>query len=291
MKLFFARTSWSALMAKSRRLRFHEIRGLFGLIGECRELGYDCRLWQGRLTAGLKQLIGASVAMTGDLAPASSSRKLQSTDDSLVTGRTDQDSTLWLALIRRRNFLHDGVSNRLFELAVRGECCAFRQHLNDREWRRSALYREYFAATHLDDAMFTARPVSGQGQPIWIALCRAQRERHFDDRACEFLRLFHQEIASLVGAVLAPVGEPSPADLPPRLRQTLTCLLQGDSEKQVAARLDVSRATLHNYVTSLYHRLQVAGRGELAARFLLRAYPGLAVANQPPAPSHSDPRS
>jgi hypothetical protein len=31
--------------------------------------------------------------------------------------------------------------------------------------------------------------------------------------------------------------EPSPDKLSPRLRQTLACLLEGDSEKQVAARL------------------------------------------------------
>jgi DNA-binding NarL/FixJ family response regulator len=57
--------------------------------------------------------------------------------------------------------------------------------------------------------------------------------------------------------------EPTPSDLSPRLRQTLACLLQGDSEKQVAARLGLSPATTHQYVTALYRRFGVQSRAQL----------------------------
>ncbi len=63
--------------------------------------------------------------------------------------------------------------------------------------------------------------------------------------------------------------------LSPRLRQVLICLLQGDGEKQVAARLGVRRPTVHGYVTTLYRRFGVSGRAELTAQFLSRAYPHL----------------
>ena len=56
--------------------------------------------------------------------------------------------------------------------------------------------------------------------------------------------------------------------LPPRLRQTLVGLLQGDSEKQVAAKLQLSPHTVHVYVKSLYRRFRVASRGELLARWV-----------------------
>jgi len=58
------------------------------------------------------------------------------------------------------------------------------------------------------------------------------------------------------------------AKLPPRQRQTLDRLLAGDSEKQIAARLEVSKHTVHIYVKSLYRRFGVCSRGELLAQFV-----------------------
>jgi DNA-binding CsgD family transcriptional regulator len=62
-----------------------------------------------------------------------------------------------------------------------------------------------------------------------------------------------------------PVSEPS---LSPRMRQTLQCLLAGDSEKQIASRLHLSPHTVHVYVKALYARHAVSSRGELLARFI-----------------------
>lgn len=71
-----------------------------------------------------------------------------------------------------------------------------------------------------------------------------------------------------------PGDTPAPAvPLSPRTRQTLDCLLAGDSEKQVAARLGLSRHTVHVYVKTLYRRFGVSSRGELFARFVRRARP------------------
>jgi DNA-binding CsgD family transcriptional regulator len=53
------------------------------------------------------------------------------------------------------------------------------------------------------------------------------------------------------------------------LRQTLGRLLEGDSEKQAALHLGLSRHTVHEYVTALYRRFSVTSRAELLA-FCLR---------------------
>lgn len=58
-------------------------------------------------------------------------------------------------------------------------------------------------------------------------------------------------------------------NLPPRQRQTLERLLQGDSEKQIALRLKLSPHTIHSYVKALHKRLAVSSRGELLSRFLV----------------------
>lgn len=59
--------------------------------------------------------------------------------------------------------------------------------------------------------------------------------------------------------------------LSPREWETLQCLLAGDSEKQIAARLHLSPHTVHTYVKSLYRRFEVSSRGELMALFLSSA--------------------
>ena len=57
-------------------------------------------------------------------------------------------------------------------------------------------------------------------------------------------------------------------ELTPRLRQTLSCLLGGDSEKQIALKLHLSPHTIHSYVKDLHRRFNVASRGELLAKFV-----------------------
>ena len=56
--------------------------------------------------------------------------------------------------------------------------------------------------------------------------------------------------------------------LSPRLRQTLHRLLVGDSEKQVARHLALSKHTVHVYVKALYREYNVNSRGELLAKFV-----------------------
>jgi DNA-binding CsgD family transcriptional regulator len=60
------------------------------------------------------------------------------------------------------------------------------------------------------------------------------------------------------------------AGLSPRVSQTLEHLLAGDSEKQIAGKLQLSRHTVHVYVKSLYKTFDVNSRGELLARFVRR---------------------
>jgi DNA-binding NarL/FixJ family response regulator len=65
-----------------------------------------------------------------------------------------------------------------------------------------------------------------------------------------------------------PATTDSLPNLSPRMQQTLERLLAGDSEKQIAHRLGVSRNTIHVYVKALYRGFEVNSRGELLARFV-----------------------
>jgi hypothetical protein len=48
---------------------------------------------------------------------------------------------------------------------------------------------------------------------------------------------------------------------------------QAGPQHFVAARLGISITTVHSYVTALYRHFRVAGRAELLAWFVRRAYP------------------
>jgi DNA-binding CsgD family transcriptional regulator len=61
---------------------------------------------------------------------------------------------------------------------------------------------------------------------------------------------------------------PATLHLSPRERQTLLLMLGGLSEKQMAARLGITKHTLHVYVKSLYRLYGAESRGELMAGFV-----------------------
>lgn len=89
-----------------------------------------------------------------------------------------------------------------------------------------------------------------------------------------FKRRLLAEFCRLLGGRIAPPPpRPHPArtvgaDLSPRLSQTLACMLSGQSEKEAARSLGVSRHTVHVYVKALYRRFEVNSRSELLARFV-----------------------
>jgi DNA-binding NarL/FixJ family response regulator len=95
------------------------------------------------------------------------------------------------------------------------------------------------------------------------------------------LKLLHDEVAPLVGVRLATEDHLSRDGLSRRLRETLTLLLEGQSEKQVASALNLGARTVHDYVTRLYEHFRVSSRAELLAYFIRRvpAPRRLAVAN------------
>jgi DNA-binding NarL/FixJ family response regulator len=50
----------------------------------------------------------------------------------------------------------------------------------------------------------------------------------------------------------------------------LQMLLSGDSEKQIAAKLQRSQHTIHMHVKAVYRALAVSSRAELLSRFVSR---------------------
>lgn len=92
----------------------------------------------------------------------------------------------------------------------------------------------------------------------------------------DFCRLIGHRLAGDETATSRISSGPSSADagelppLSPRMRQTLDALLDGDSEKQIARKLSLSKHTVHVYVKAIYRGFAVNSRGELLSRFVSR---------------------
>ncbi|MGE6757451.1 helix-turn-helix transcriptional regulator [Corallococcus interemptor] len=117
-------------------------------------------------------------------------------------------------------------------------------------------------------SMYSIRGSEAPGVVRGIGLYRGRSERPFDEADRELLHLFHAECGALLDPP-EPTEEKAPdVRLAPRERQTLELLLQGLGDKQIAARLGISRFTVNQYTKTLYRRFGVQSRTALIARVL-----------------------
>jgi DNA-binding CsgD family transcriptional regulator len=119
-----------------------------------------------------------------------------------------------------------------------------------------------------DHCIETLLPVAGTPlQACLTLLRRPPAPRRFSARERALLDVSHREMVWLYRAD-APSVRPDAAGLPPRQRQVLRLLLSGLGEKEIAARLGLSRNTVHHHVKALYRHFHVSTRSELLARWV-----------------------
>jgi len=256
-------------MTKADTLRLRDVRDAYRLIGECRDLGGDPTLWRRHMLAGAQRLFGATQVAGGEgqlCGPTGPIRALSAfdvTDDPVVhaafvayhRAAGPADDPYWRALAR--------VPGHLITLARR-------QLVGDADWFRSHSYQAFREPGRIQHELSSVMALSADGGMSIISLNRIAGEADFSAREQSLFHFFHGELGRLIGGALASAAEPAPDSLSPRLRQTLRCLVEGDSEKQIAARLGLSQATVHQYVKMLYGRFGVRSRAQLLAHVLKR---------------------
>jgi DNA-binding CsgD family transcriptional regulator len=250
-------------------LRVGEVRDAYRLIGECRDLGNDPARWFPRMLEGLSRLVGGIVTGGEGLAPRVD--RPMTHLSAFESGMTPSERAILVAYMRDGGPAADPLFARLEYVAGKTITRTRRQVIRDADYHRSSVYDRYFRVGKVEHRLISVHRRSGERSISALCLHRAPRERDFSPREQGLLTLFHDELGPLVGRALVSVAEASPDDLSPRLRQTLACLLEGDSEKQVASRLGLSVPTVHQYVTALYKRFGVRSRGQLMAHALRRS--------------------
>jgi DNA-binding CsgD family transcriptional regulator len=257
-------------MSKSDVLRVEDVRDAFRLIGECRDLGSDPALWFPRMLEGLCKQLGAVRATGGEGRVSRAGAGIEPTS-AFQFGLGEREHELYAAYIRRGGPAIDPLFRALQARDDPLITGTRRELITDAAWYRSEIFNEIFRVTGVDHRLASLHRDRRRGAACGVNLDRALGDRDFSPREKHLLHFFHEELSRLIGHALVSANDPSPDSLSPRLRQTLACLLEGDSEKQIAARLGLSYATAHQYVTTLYRRFGVQSRGQLLAYVMKRA--------------------
>ena len=259
-------------MPRSARLRAADVDAVYRLAGECRELGDDAGSWRRHLLAGLARLSGSRLAVDydGDWP----SYRVAVTDSGGDSGLDPAASARLHAEFAVRGFgMNPMVAPYLAAQARHnGVPLARAELLTDAEWYRSEYYREWHAPTGADGLLYCwfARAADDWTGLVFV---RGRGERGHTARERSLVGLAARWVSPLVGGPLARFVEPAPSALPPRTRQVLRCLLEGDADKQVAARLGLARLTVNQHTKRVYAHFGVASRAELLARWVRRGWP------------------
>lgn len=257
-------------MSRSGRVRVAEVRAAMRVVGECRDVGHDPGGWRRRAADGVGRLLGAKVTTASEWYWRQPDGEMRPFDVHQV-GLSEDDI--------RRYFLpfyaQPKPGDEVLLPPLRGYADAHivstrMRDVPDDIWYRSRMYTEFHTPVGLDFCAVSVWDLPGDRVDS-LGLHRDAADRNFSERELAVLKLFHEELGRLIGPVLVAADDAhSPTRLPPRVRQTLRYLLEGDSEKQIAARMGLSRPTVHQYVTALYRHYRVSSRAELFARVLRR---------------------
>ena len=256
-------------MSKSDTLRLSDVRAVYRLIGECRDLGNEPGLWHRRMLEGLGLLFGALHAAGGESWWKRPDHAVRPVTIYSVSADPAPDAA-FRAYARIEGPGRDPILQAIQKLSDRLLTRTRTQLVSDDEWYRSVTFNQYRKVGGLDHELISVFQVSDDGATSVIALNRALGDRDFSPREKRLLNFFHAELGRLIRGSLVSATQPSIEQLTPRLLETLAYLLDGHSEKQVAARLGLSLATVHQYVTILYRRFGVKSRAQLLARISKR---------------------
>ena len=264
----------------SERLKLGEVRSVFRLVGEVRELGAEPEKWRPHMVLALRKLMGAEVVVSSEI----HFHKVKSTGLMKVfdigwgcdpegktwkihTEREDEKpENFWLAAASAPGVSASGGS------ATASGAGAASSGVNGQKGNGNGGDEEELIPVKPTENVRGGRylilsqyALPHAGVVDQLGLHRAWDEQPFEVRHHKLVRLFHVELGRLWKKDAIRRAKDPTVALPPRLSQTLNELLAGSSEKQIAHKLELSRHTIHNYVKALHQRFGVSSRGELLA--------------------------
>ena len=238
------------------RLRLSQVRAIFRLVGEIREMGADPDVWRPHMVRSVRDLLDAQFVVSSEIHFRRTSRdgSMRVTDIGWIS---DTDGNICKAHNERE---HENFDDFWVTPAKAGP-------VKDAHGGEDLIPVEPTLKVHAGKSFLLSQyALKHAGAVDQLGLHRAWGDEPFTPADHRLVRLLHVELGRLWRRdALRKAKDPTHA-LPPRLHQTLDELLLGKSEKEIAMRLELSRHTIHNYVKALHQRFGVSSRGELLAR-------------------------
>lgn len=240
-----------------KRLRLRDVRDVFRLIGEVREVGDDPKVWRPHMVKRLRQLFGAEIVISSEV-HAQTTRvpgQLRVID---IGWGCDSEENLWEIHTER-----DDENLEAWRIAA-GQVPNGTDRAIEAEVEVPVRpIKPVYGGKSFVLSQYSLPHINAVDQ---LGLHRAYGDEPFSSAEHRLVRLFHTELGRLWKRDVLRDAKNPHHDLPPRLSQTLAELLAGRSEKEIANRLELSRHTIHNYVKALHQRFEVSSRGELLAK-------------------------
>jgi DNA-binding CsgD family transcriptional regulator len=262
---------------KSARVRSRDLWAAVRLAGECRDLGDDPTVWREHWFAGVAALAGAGLVLGGEKGGLRTGpgRTLGTAAWGFQHGFNPVGWEQVVAAYDRDPDYSPAEGRFLDRGPAAGETTLARTDvMPDRDWYRGPDFQDFGRGIGVDHLVWSYHPVGDPAADEVSAavLCRAVGEADFTPRQKAVVRAAHALVGPLVGGPLARFADPAPSALPPRVRQVLKCLLEGDSDKQAAARLGLTAGTVNWYTKGVYRHFGVQTRAELLARWVRRGW-------------------
>ena len=235
-------------------LKLGDVRAMFRLIGEVRELGGDPNRWRPHMLKSLRKQLGAEIVVSSEIhfrqSPNAKPGIMRVHD--LGWGCSGPDETWQI-----RTMVDE--KPEIFRVFCVGDTSAATS--GDR-----VAVKPLSKLSGGTRFILSQRSLPHLGTVDQLGIHRTHDVQPFTPEHHRLVHLFHAELARLWNKDALDKARSPDADLPPRLAQTLEALQGGCSEKEVSVRLGISRHTVHNYVKALHQRLGVSSRGELLSK-------------------------
>ena len=255
-------------MGHSQRLRLRDIRDAERVVNEACELWADPGAWQAHVVTRLGRLLHGPLTMwvhAHDLPAAREPRILAAAGgnqmgDKVAASVADMQAHGWAVHMPE----YSDLARRYCRCGVfRGTTYRRQDLVSDLAYHASPAYQRWLGPADIEGHIASIHRLS-DGTTSVLGIHRTGGERPYTVRERRLTKLLHATLAPHVGTRLALAGQRSMHGLSCRQRQTLDCLLAGDSEKQAAARLGIRPRTLHEYTVAVYRHFDVAKPGGVA---------------------------
>jgi DNA-binding CsgD family transcriptional regulator len=264
------------LVQKSSLLRASDVRKVYEIVGECRELGDDAHVWRRHFAARLGGLIGADLILCVEAAGCRGRRPrdLGVAEWGWDSGFNRSGWERAVAEFHQNPFYSLGLQHYFQRFAEQdGVAHSRRDLITDVLWEESFDCEVIHRVIGIDHVAWCFRTLlEPADEQVGVMASREAGRRDFAAREKAFLAEVQSVMVPMIGGVLSRFRDPSPSALPPRARQVLCCLLEGDGDKQVAARLGISPYTVNVYTKKIFRHFHVQSRAELLARWIQKGW-------------------